>query len=69
MSVSHSARSEADCPFVCFYEEVKHDKDLATLLQRLNGQVLREIGQSLVILRRAFCHLYFAKRFDNWVRD
>lgn len=64
MSVSRCVGSDDDFHFVCCYEEVQHEKKLLTLVQDFDGQLLTEVGLSLVVLRRPFSHLDFTERFD-----
>lgn len=51
MSVSRCIGSEVDCSFLRCYKEVEYEKNLSTLVHRLDGKLLPDIGLSFVALR------------------
>lgn len=65
--MSCSVSPETDCPFVRCYEEVKCEKDLWTLGQSLDGQVLPKVGPLLIGLSSPFSRCVFVKCLDYGV--
>lgn len=69
MSLSRCTFSKVDYLFFRYYQKLEYVKDMSSLVQRFEGQLLPELGPSLVILRCKFSHLYLAKSFDYWACD
>lgn len=59
--------SEVNCPFVRCYEEVKKEKGFWTRVQLHDGQLIPDLGPSLIVLRRLFSLLYFSECLGYWV--
>lgn len=68
-ALSHCIVSEVACPLFPCYEKVKYEKNLLTVVRRFGGQLLPELGPSLVVLLRLFSHFHFAEPFDYWMHD
>lgn len=69
LSVWGGVSSEVDRPFVCCYEEFEYEKDLWRLVCRYDVKPVPEDIPSLIVLHRAFSHLYFAEHFRYRARD